>query len=199
MMSLFPTGAWAAHNEDMMRAAHLVAVAAIMAASCTASAPSAATPRTKSSPGSSPGRLAAGAPCRVTRPISHASPPAQMAAIPPLPVPYIHGWYGNSALWVGVPTGGVLPAQRDYQWPREWGTKFPWWRAIPGKLTITARRLDGPSAGFHGEVPDGYGRFGFVPSDLVWPKPGCWQVTGTIAGRSLTFVTRVKLGPVTAG
>jgi hypothetical protein len=151
MTGLFPKGAWAAHNKDMRRAGHLAAVAAIMAASCTASVPSAAPSTTKSFLGSSPARLAAGAPCPVTRPTPHASPPAQMAAIPPLPVPYIHGWHGNFALWMGVPTGGVLPAQRDYQWPGEWGTKFPWWRAIPGTLTITARRLDGPSAGFHGE------------------------------------------------
>jgi hypothetical protein len=111
-----------------------------------------------------------------------------------LPVPYIHGWYGNTALWVGVPAGGVLPAERPYgtPWPDEWGTKFPWWRMIAGTLTVTARRLDGPSAGFHAEVPDGYGPIGFVPSGLIWPAPGCWQVTGKVAGRSLTFVTRVR-------
>jgi hypothetical protein len=109
-------------------------------------------------------------------------------------VPYISGWYGNAALSVGVPTGGVLPALRAYgtPWPDEWGTKFPWWRGIPGTLAITARRLDGPSAGFHTQIPDGYGTIGFVPSELIWPAPGCWQVTGTISGRSLTFVTRVE-------
>lgn len=120
----------------------------------------------------------------------HASPPAS----PPLPVPYIHGWYGNTALWVGVPTDGALPAQRSSgtPWPHEWGTKFPWWRTIAGTLTVTARRLDGPSTGFHAQVPGGYGPTGFTPSGLIWPAPGCWQVTGTVAGRSLTFVTLVK-------
>lgn len=108
-------------------------------------------------------------------------------------MPYVHGWYGNGALWVEVPTRGVLPAERPYgaPWAREWDTKLPWWRDIAGKLTITARRLDGPSAGFHAEVPNGYGTTGFVPSSLMWPAPGCWQVTGAIPGRSLTFVTRV--------
>jgi hypothetical protein len=143
-----------------------------------------------------PARLAAGTRYPVTLPLPHTSPPARMLAIPPLPVPYIHGWYGDAALWVGVPTGGVLPAQRDFQWPGEWSTKFPWWRASAGKLTITGHRLDGPSTGFHGDVPGGYGTVGFTPSGLVWPAPGCWQVTGTIAGRSLTFVTRVRIGPV---
>jgi hypothetical protein len=117
-----------------------------------------------------------------------------MDASPPLPVPCIHGWYGNQALWAGVPPGGVLPAQRD-PGTREWSTKFPWWRVLPGNLTITARRLDGPGpgAGFRGEVPGGYGSSGFVPSGLVWPSPGCWQVTGTVARHSLTIVMRVQV------
>jgi len=169
--------------------AALALAAAFLTAGCTGSAPSSAAPGAKPSMAGSPHRLSAQARCPVTRPMTDASPPA----LPPLPVPYIHGWYGNAALWVGVPTGGVLSAMRPYgtPWPHEWGTKFPWWRVLAGKLTITARRLDGPSAGFHAEVPDGYGATGFVPSGLIWPAPGCWQVTGTVAGRSLTFVTRV--------
>ena len=64
--------------------------------------------------------------------------------------------------------------------------------AHPEGTTITARRLHGPGTGFHAEIPEGYGQIGFIPSGLIWPAPGCWQVTGTIAGRSLTFVTQVK-------
>jgi hypothetical protein len=131
----------------------------------------------------------------VTRPISYASPPPRLHAIGN-GTSYLDGWYGNTALWVGVPLHGVLPAMHPYAtpWAAEWGTKFPWWRVIPGKLTITARRLDGPSAGFHSQVADahGYGKAGFVPSGLYWPEPGCWQVTGTIAGHSLTFVGWVR-------
>jgi len=91
---------------------------------------------------------------------------------------------------------GVLPAGRPTgtRWASEWGTKFPWWPAVRGKLTITGRRLDGPSTGFHGQVasPAQVGKARFVPSGLIWPAPGCWQVTGTIAGHSLTFVAWVK-------
>jgi hypothetical protein len=120
----------------------------------------------------------------------HVSAPADL----PLPVPYIRGWYGYAALWVGVPAGGVLPAERPdgTPWSHELLTKFPWWRDVAGTLAVTARRLDGPSTGFRSEVPGGYGPTGFVPSDLIWPAPGCWQVTGTVAGRSLTFVTWVR-------
>lgn len=107
-----------------------------------------------------------------------------------LPVPY--GWYGNAALWVAVPADGVLPAMLTSQWPGEWGTKFPWWRLIAGDLTITARSLGGPDGEFHGEVPSGYGKTGFIPSGLIWPKLGCWQVTGTVDGHSLTLVMRVQ-------
>jgi hypothetical protein len=165
----------------------VLAAAAVIAASCTAGPP----PSAATHPGRSASHVPAVAGCPVTRPLPHASP----LSLPPLPVPYIHGWYGNGALWIGVPAGGVLPAERPYgtPWPSEWGTKFPWWRIIPGQLTVSARRLDGPSAGFHAEIPSGYGPTGFNPSGLIWPSPGCWQVTGSVAGHSLTFVTRVEI------
>ena len=177
------------------RAGQLVAAAAaIMAASCTAGAPSAATPSARPSAASSPARLAVPASCPVTRPVPHASAPAGVTGMV-LPVPF--GWYGNGALWVAVPTRGILPAGRPYGTPwaaSQWGTKFPWWRVIPGKLTITGHRMGGPVAGFHTVVADvhGYGKTGFTPSALYWPKLGCWQVTGTVAGRSLAIVVWVK-------
>ena len=128
----------------------------------------------------------------MTRPVPHATPPPKLHVTGNLS--YLHGWYGNGALWVGVPAQGILPALHPYgtRWAAEWGTKFPWWRVIPGRLMIAARSLDGPSAGFHSQVPVGYGRTGFTPSGLYWPGPGCWQVTGTISGHSLTLVAWVE-------
>jgi hypothetical protein len=86
-----------------------------------------------------------------------------------------------------------LPAERDPDHPGAWVTKFPWWRSLSGALTITARRLDGPAGHFRGDAGtiDSYGPGGFDPSTLVWPVPGCWQVTGRVAGHSLTIVMRV--------
>jgi hypothetical protein len=174
----------------MKRARPLIAAAAaILAAGCTASAPPATRPSAKPPAPGTPARLAARSPCPVTRPIPHAPPPAKNLN-DALPVPY--GWYGNAALMVAIPTREVIPAEADPQGHGEWGTKFPWWRAIHGKLTITAHRLDGPSAGFHGQIPAGYGTIGFIPSGLIWPEPGCWQVTGTVSGQSLTIVLRVQ-------
>jgi hypothetical protein len=138
------------------------------------------------------GLSAASAHCPVTRPMPQLPAPAR-AATGGLGVP--NGWYGNAALEVAVPTRGVLPAEHPYasRWPSEWGTKFPWWRLITGTLTITARRLDGPSAGFHSEIAGpGYGKLGFQPTGLIWPEPGCWRVTGSVASQSLTIVVRVK-------
>jgi hypothetical protein len=118
--------------------------------------------------------LAAPASCPVTRPLSDASPPARLHAINNFTY-YLHGWYGNAALWVGMPVRGILPAGRPYgtPWASEWGTKFPWWPVIAGTLTITARRLDGPSAGFHSQVAglSSIGKAHFIPSGLVWPTP----------------------------
>jgi hypothetical protein len=126
--------------------------------------------------------------CPVTIGSSRTVPP------PPIypgdrPVPWAGNWYGNTALWVRLPPQGVLPAQSNGTDP--FTTKFPWWRQVRGQLSITAQRLDGPSAGFLSDIPDGYGDLGFQPTGLIWPSPGCWRVTGSIAGRSLSFVAWV--------
>ena len=94
----------------MKRAGLLVATAAaILTASCTAGVPSAGRPSTRPPAASSPADLAAPASCPVTRPLQHAVPPLQLRAIDNFTY-YLHGWYGNTALWVGVPVLGILPA-----------------------------------------------------------------------------------------
>jgi hypothetical protein len=42
-----------------------------------------------------------------------------------------------------------------------------------------------------GDVPGGYGPSGFQPTGLTFPTAGCWRVTGSVGGASLTFVVRV--------
>ena len=43
--------------------------------------------------------------------------------------------------------------------------------------------------------PGGYGETGFQASYVIFPTPGCWEVTGRVADASVTFVTRVvKVG-----
>jgi hypothetical protein len=75
------------------------------------------------------------------------------------------------------------------------GMKFGWQRGIRGKLTITGRRLDAAAPPLRSEVNDGYGDIGFQASYVIFPTPGCWEVTGHVAGASVTFVTSVvKIG-----
>jgi hypothetical protein len=128
--------------------------------------------------------------CPVTRALSHAAPPASVVSGISLPLPGIEGWYGNAAFWILIQAGGRLPAQFNRQTDR-WQSKLPVWREATGYLRFTARRLDGPGAGFAYST-FGYGTEGFNATRLVWPGLGCWQVTGTVGGRSLTFVTMLQ-------
>ena len=41
------------------------------------------------------------------------------------------------------------------------------------------------------DVPGGYGDTGFQVSGLKFPTAGCWQVAGTVGGKTLTFVVNV--------
>ena len=41
------------------------------------------------------------------------------------------------------------------------------------------------------DVPGGYGDTGFQVSGLNFPTTGCWQVTGSVGGKTLTFVVNV--------
>jgi pimeloyl-ACP methyl ester carboxylesterase len=73
--------------------------------------------------------------------------------------------------------------------------KFPWTRYVKGQLTIDGRRLDGPAPPLRAHIPSGYGDTGFQATGLIFPTPGCWEVTGHVGNGRLTFVTRVvKVG-----
>ena len=106
------------------------------------------------------------------------------------------GWassYGNGRLWVGgLWPSGVINAGPEYvAKDGSVGMKFGWWRAAPGKLAITGRRLDAPAPPARGFVPDGYGDTGFQASGVDFPTEGCWEVTGALPTTRLKFVTLV--------
>lgn len=71
------------------------------------------------------------------------------------------------------------------------GIKFGWERRVKGTLSVGGHRLDGPSAPARAYLTD-YGDFGFQPSYLVFPTPGCWRITGRVADETLTFVLLVE-------
>lgn len=127
--------------------------------------------------------------CVVSTP-RHSKPPPVIHPAEPQPVPWIAGFTGNRALWVGLPADATLHSDTPHA--RRINVKFPWWRLKTGYVTITARRLDGPSKGFTGSAGDteSYGFTGFDPSELSFPSAGCWQITGTLPGGSLTVTLR---------
>lgn len=101
--------------------------------------------------------------------------------------------YGNDVLWVGgLWPNGVITADEGFLGPDgSIGMKFGWWRYARGRLEISGRRLDGQAAPAVGDVPDGYGVTGFQASGVSFPTEGCWEVTGAIGDRALSFVTFV--------
>jgi hypothetical protein len=74
------------------------------------------------------------------------------------------------------------------------GIKWPWVRLVPGSLIVGGRRLDGeaPPARAYMNRGEVHVPKGFKPTYLVFPTPGCWEITGRIGEHSLTFVVYVE-------
>jgi hypothetical protein len=101
--------------------------------------------------------------------------------------------FGNADLWVGgLGDRGVIVADHRFiESDGSIGWKLGWYRIVSGSLTISGRRLDADAPPLRSSVPDGYGTHGFQSSGVYFPTEGCWEVTGTVGGSSLTFVTFV--------
>ena len=101
--------------------------------------------------------------------------------------------FGNSHLWVvPIQEDGVIRADsRSVESDGSISQKFGWWRITPGTLTISGRRLDAPAPPLRSWIPDGYGSTEFQASDVTFATEGCWEITGTVGGGNLSFVTFV--------
>lgn len=115
--------------------------------------------------------------CPVTRP-NHKIPPGEEDNPGAEQSPY----YGSGKLWTVL--YGIV-----HQTPE--GTKFPWWREVRGRLTISGRRLDGPAPPLRARIPAGYGLVDFQATRIFFPGPGCWRATGAVRDEKLSFVTLV--------
>jgi len=100
--------------------------------------------------------------------------------------------HGNGKLWTVLwPHGVVVAKPDDVEKDGSIGMKWPWWRGVIGRLTVSGNRLDGDASPLTADVPSGYGDSGFQPSGIYFPTPGCWAVTGRAGTARLTFVTLV--------
>ena len=73
------------------------------------------------------------------------------------------------------------------------GIKFPWKPKKKGRLEVGGRRLDGEAKPVRAYIPaHDYAGTGGGPGYLVFPTPGCWEVTGYVGDGTLTFVVLVE-------
>lgn len=106
------------------------------------------------------------------------------------------GIYGNESLHAVLPPNGkfvFVPGGAGFT-DRDgaMGIKFGWFRHQSGTLYVGGRRLDGEAAPARAYISDGYGDEGFQPVYLVFPTPGCWEITGGVGEARLSFVLRVE-------
>jgi hypothetical protein len=71
------------------------------------------------------------------------------------------------------------------------GIKVLWTRKVRGQLQVGGKRLDGHAPPARAYISD-LGDTGIQPSYLLFPTPGCWQITGQVGEGSLTFVVLVE-------
>lgn len=130
-------------------------------------------------------------------PVSSACPVTIPNGNPPPGQPPVATFHGNGALWVALHQDGRIPVAPDnIDRSGRLGIKLPWWRGVPGQLSIATRRLDGASPPASTSIPGGYGETGFQATGVVFPEAGCWEITGRVGSTSLTFVAIIE--PATA-
>jgi len=106
------------------------------------------------------------------------------------------GMYGNTALRVALPAGGKFvfkpggPGFIDRDGAL--GIKFAWDRLMPGRLFVGGRRLDGSAAPARSYMSPSVDEIGAQGTYLVFPTPGCWEITGRVGDAKLTFVLLVE-------
>lgn len=101
-----------------------------------------------------------------------------------------HRWYGSAAsgLWASpVDVGIFLPegfGESDSLWYAGEITSVLWF-GVSQSIEVFGERLDGDATMESVQLTEA--QFGNWWTDIVIPEPGCWQLTGTSEGRSLTI------------
>ncbi|MDQ3929747.1 MAG: hypothetical protein M3328_11460 [Chloroflexota bacterium] len=132
--------------------------------------------------------------CPVTR------PPEQPFVPPPpySPSPAWAGafWYGTNLLWTQLPVDGAW--EELAEGPHGYTQKVLWWREgyswkddPSPDLTVTGRRLDAPAPPLRASRATNAFAEDIQSAMLIgvdFPAPGCWEVTGKVTDRELSFV-----------
>jgi hypothetical protein len=123
-----------------------------------------------------------------------ASASAQAADVECKPTSSNEQWIANEELRVGNLRRIVFePGGPGFQTPDgALGWKVLWERLISGQLSIEGRRLDEPAPPLRAEIAEGYGDRGIQPTYVIFPTPGCWQITAKLDSKPLVFVVSVK-------
>jgi hypothetical protein len=102
-------------------------------------------------------------------------------------------WFGSDGLWIAPPTNGEIGGLREKMgW---WRQGYDWHTEPTLKLKVTGRRLDSQAPPLDVEGPNPVGVRGYPGNYmmvvLVFPTPGCWEITGRDENDELTFVISV--------
>ncbi len=128
--------------------------------------------------------------CPVTRPNGN-TPPGEH----PFP-----GNHGANDLWTTLwPDGTVGPPGAMVMPNGSVETVFYWTRGpqASGPLRVEGHRIDGNASPLRADVSPYYGdTVGYQPVRLVFPTPGCWEITAMSGRVALSIVQRVVDGPV---
>jgi hypothetical protein len=122
--------------------------------------------------------------------------------VPPRPYLASKGvnWFGTDRLWTYLPSDGIWgQAEKTFWFREEWGRykgSDHWIPAIDSsKLTVAARRLDGPApAPEVGQASSSYREQdwkAFLVGGINFPTTGCWEVSARYENDQLTFVVWV--------
>lgn len=116
----------------------------------------------------------------------------------PVTEPNDDSFYTNESLKASVGDGSFVfrsggPGFVDHDGAL--GIRFAFIRFIPGRPHVGGSRLDGeagPARAYIYDYPYGSGHSGFQPIYLIFPTPGCWEISGGVSGERLTFVVSVE-------
>ena len=118
------------------------------------------------------------------------------------PFPADASLHYEDGLWVTIPGNGVTelaPSETiAFGALAGWRSDTVTWlrdEGVEGFILVSGKQLDAESE-LAPQTPLSpqrqYAREGFTQTGLAFPHPGCWEVTGSVGERSITWVVEVR-------